>query len=217
VVFEIERSLYPLNQFAGGIFSMSLFSKPFVRLALVAALAFPVAACLVPIAAHAQTDTSLAGSVLDPKGVLLPGAAVSVKNEATGATQKTTSDAQGKYAFHGLTAGTYTVQVDAPGFSTSRKTGVQVAAGSAAEVSTTLELGNISEQVTVEANGSGSIAAAMAPMDALLEETSARTEITQAFINNFTSPVADYGEVVAMAPSTFTLNGNGVGLGQSKT
>ena len=57
----------------------------------------------------------------------------------------------------------------------------------------------------------------MAPMDALLAETSAHTEITQTMINNFMSPVADYGEAVQMAPSTFTLSSDGVGLGQSKT
>ena len=54
-------------------------------------------------------------------------------------------------------------------------------------------------------------------MDALLAETSARTEITQTMISNFMSPVADYGEAVEMAPGTFTTNSNGVGLGQSKT
>ena len=36
-------------------------------------------------------------------------------------------------------------------------------------------------------------------------------------IQNFMSPVADYGEAVQMAPGTFTTNSNGVGLGQSKT
>jgi iron complex outermembrane receptor protein len=54
-------------------------------------------------------------------------------------------------------------------------------------------------------------------MDASLEARSARTPISPVFIQNFTSPVADYGEVVQMAPGTFTLNGNGVALGQSNT
>ncbi len=63
----------------------------------------------------------------------------------------------------------------------------------------------------------GSIAAALAPMDALLGETSAHTEISQSFINNFENPIADYGEIVQMAPATFTLSSDGVGLGQSKT
>lgn len=53
-------------------------------------------------------------------------------------------------------------------------------------------------------------------MDALLSETSARTEITSAMIQNFMSSVSDFGEAVEMAPGTFTTNSNGVGLGQSK-
>jgi iron complex outermembrane receptor protein len=194
-----------------------MLSPRFSRLALCAALLLPVAATMTQTALHAQSSSTLSGTVLDPRGVLLPGAAVSVKNEATGATQKLTSDGQGKYSFANLPAGKYTIQVDAPGFNTSRTTGVVVAAGQPSDVPVTLEMGNASEQITVEANDSGSVAAALAPMDALLDEHSARTEITQAFIANFTSPLADYGEAVEMAPGTFTTNGNGTGLGQSKT
>ena len=80
-----------------------------------------------------------------------------------------------------------------------------------------MNVGDVSQQVTVEANAVGSIAAALAPMDASLEATSARTYISPSFIQNFTAPTADYGEAVAMAPGTFTTNGNGVGLGQSNT
>ena len=86
-----------------------------------------------------------------------------------------------------------------------------------ASVALSLQIGQATAEISVDANATHSIAAALAPMDALLNETSARTEITQSFLSNFTSPVADYGEAVNMAPATFTLNGNGVGLGQSKT
>ena len=54
-------------------------------------------------------------------------------------------------------------------------------------------------------------------MDATLDAASARTEISSAFVQNFTSPVADFSEVVQMAPGTFSVNSNGVGLGDSKT
>ena len=147
----------------------------------------------------------------------LPGAAVSIRDEGTDAVQKLTSDGQGKYSFANLPAGSYTIQVDAPGFNTSKRTGVEVAAGQPTDVPITLELGNASEEITVEASEANSVAAALAPMDALLEEHSARTEITQSFIANYTSPLADYGEAVEMAPGTYTTNGNGPGLGQSKT
>jgi iron complex outermembrane receptor protein len=196
---------------------MTLLSHRLARLTLCAVLALPVLATTAPATLYAQSSASLTGTVLDPRGVPLPGASVSARNDATGASQKVTSDAQGKYAFAGLAAGKYTVQVDAPGFATSQHPGVQVAAGQATDIPVTLALGNVSEEITVEASEAGSVAAALAPMDALLAETSARTEITQTMISNFMSPVADYGEAVEMAPGTFTTNSNGVGLGQSKT
>jgi iron complex outermembrane receptor protein len=193
----------------------SLFLRS-ARLVLCATLALPFAATLNPAQLYAQSSASLTGTVLDPRGVPLPGAAVSVRSDATGAAQKSTSDSQGKYAFANLAPGKYSVQVDASGFAASQ-TPVQVAAGQPADVPVKLALGNVSEEITVEASEANSVAGELAPMDALLAETSAHTEITQNMISNFMSPVADYGEAVEMAPSTFTLNSNGVGLGQSKT
>ena len=190
-----------------------------------ALLALPAVAVIPPVALHAQAapqtmiqpTAALTGTVLDPRGVPLPGAAVAARNEATGATQKMTSDAQGRYSFPSLPVGKYTLQVAASGFATVQKTGLQLASGQPVELPITLALGNVSEEITVEASEANSVAAALAPMDALLAETSARTEITQQMISNFMSPVADYGEAVEMAPGTFTTNSNGVGLGQSKT
>ena len=190
----------------------------YARIAFGVLLALPVLAAAAPQPMLAQSaSATLTGTVLDPRGVALPGATVTVRNEATNATQKMTSDGQGKYSFANLPAGKFTVQVDANGFSTSQKTGLQLAIGQPLDVPVTLQLGDVSEEITVEANATGSIAAKLAPMDALLDETSARTEITSTMIQNFMSPIADYGEAVEMAPGTFTTNGNGVGLGQSKT
>ncbi len=109
------------------------------------------------------------------------------------------------------------MQVTAAGFEVTNKTGVQVTAGQPQDVTIALTLGNVAQQVTVEAASSGSIASALAPMDALLEARSPRTEISLAYIQNFTSPVADFGELVAMSPSAVTTSNDGVGLGQSKT
>ena len=193
----------------------SLFLRS-ARILLCATLALPFAATLNPAQLYAQSSASLTGTVLDPRSVPLPGATVSLRNEATGATQKSNSDSQGKYAFANLAPGKYTVQVDASGFATSQ-TPVQLAAGQPTDVPVKLALGNVSEEITVEASEANSVAGELAPMDALLAETSAHTEITQNMISNFMSPVADYGEAVQMAPSTFTLSSDGVGLGQSKT
>jgi iron complex outermembrane receptor protein len=169
-----------------------------------------------PQSVYAQSsDSTVTGTVTDGKGGVLQSATVGVKNEATSSVRNVKVDAQGHFSLGGFTPGRYTVEVSAPGFDLSRRT-VQLTAGQDQDISVAMNVGGVSQQVTVEANALGSVAAALAPMDASLEATSARTYISPTFIQNFTSPVADYGEEVAMAPGTFTLNGNGVGLGQSK-
>jgi iron complex outermembrane receptor protein len=159
----------------------------------------------------------LEGSVADSKGGLIGKATLIARNDATGRIKTTTADAMGHFSIAGLPIGTYTVDASAPGFSEATIKNIHVAADHADNVSVTLQIGPTTADVTVEADATGSVAASLAPMDALLTETSARTEITGAMIQNFMSPVADYGEAVEMAPGTFTTNGNGVGLGQSKT
>ena len=159
---------------------------------------------------------AVGGTVTDAIGGVLQNATVNVKNETTGAAKSIQVDSQGHFSFSGLAPGRYSVEVSAPGFSTTRRA-VQLNAGQNMDIIVPLNIGDVSQQVTVEANAVGSVAAALAPMDALLDATSARTIITPAFIQNFTSPIADYGEIVNMAPSTFTTSSDGVGLGQSKT
>jgi iron complex outermembrane receptor protein len=78
-----------------------------------------------------------------------------------------------------------------------------------------LNVGELSQTVTVE--GTVSVAAEMAPSQSTLEARSAKSEISPEFVQNFASPVADYTELLNMAPGTFSVNPNGVGLGDSKT
>jgi iron complex outermembrane receptor protein len=164
----------------------------------------------------AQSTATLQGTVSDAKGGLIAKATVIARNTATGKAKTVTADATGHYSIEGLAVGTYTVTADATGFSEGTKNSVALTEGGA-DVAITLQIGNATTDITVEADTTHSVAAALAPMDALLAETSARTEITSTMIQNFMSPIADYGEAVEMAPGTFTTNGNGVGLGQSKT
>jgi iron complex outermembrane recepter protein len=185
-------------------------------------MAFLFAVCFFIFSAtsqssHAQSvGATITGTVTDGKGGVLQNASVHVKNEATNEVSTSKVDAQGRFSIDSLAPGRYTVEISAAGFSVNHRD-VQLAAGQNQDISVALVVGDVSQQITVEANSVGSIASAYAPMDSLLEARSARTLITQAFIQNFTSPVADYGEAVAMAPGTFTVNSNGVGLGQSST
>ena len=162
-----------------------------------------------------QAIATLQGTVADAKGGLIAKATVTLRNSATGKTRVVTADAVGHYTAEGLPAGTYTVTADAPGFAEATRTASLGDSG--VDLSFTLQIGNAATDITVDADATHSVAAALAPMDALLDATSARTEITTAFIRNFTSPISDYGDIVNYVPGTFTTSSDGVGLGQSKT
>ena len=170
-----------------------------------------------PQSLYAQSSgITLTGTITDTKGGVLQSATVNVANESTGNVRTVKVDAQGHFSINGFAPGRYNVEVSAPGFGLTRRA-VQLTEGQDQDISVAMNIGDVSQQVTVEANTINSIASALAPMNSSLEARSARTFITPAFIQNFTSPLADYGEAVAMSPGTFTLNGNGVGLGQSST
>jgi iron complex outermembrane receptor protein len=201
-----------LNDFATRHLQSSFIDKirPIALLFL-----FALTAVLIPSYAAAQSGAGLQGTVSDAKGAALTKAVVVIKSTSTGKVTTAITDGQGHFTV-GLPEGSYTVTASAPGFAVLTKPG-GVAVGQSNTLDFSLAIGSATSDVTVEADATGSVAAALAPMDALLDATSARTEINAAMIQNFMSPVADYGEAVEMAPGTFTINGNGVGLGQSKT
>ncbi len=170
-----------------------------------------------PATVRAQSAGNVMGTVLDPAGNAVTNASVVIKNETSSAESRTSTDSQGKFSVTGLPAGTYTVEISSPGFALASRPGVQVPSTPAGELSFALQIGSVSDAITVEATASNSIAAQSAPMDGLLEAHSARTEISPIFIQNFTSPNADFGELVEMAPGTFSISSNGIGLAQDKT
>jgi iron complex outermembrane recepter protein len=165
--------------------------------------------------AQSESGATLAGNVRDQSGTPIVNATVSLKNDAKGSTSKTTTDVVGHYSIAGLPAGAYTVEIAAPNFSTSRREGLKLTDGAKEEFSTALALAALPQTITVE--GAISVAAEMAPSQSSLEARSAQSRISGDFVENFTSPVSDYTEILNMAPGTFGVNPNGVGLGDSKT
>lgn len=72
---------------------------------------------LLVVPAFAQSTATLAGTVKDPTGAVLPGATVVVHNNGTGVNRTITSDSAGQYVIPSLQPGDYNVTVSAPGFS----------------------------------------------------------------------------------------------------
>src|ERR1051325_8076701 len=81
-----------------------------------AVLAF---AFILPVAIQAQTKGTLTVTVTDPNGAVVPGANVTITNNATGATRTGTSGDNGVSIFAEVEPGTYTVTIENAGFKKS--------------------------------------------------------------------------------------------------
>src|SRR5918993_438983 len=116
-------------------------------------LRFLSAMVLVTVAAapaHAQSS-SLTGVVTDSAGGVVPGATVSVVNNATKVANESVSNAAGQFSFPGLPIGTYTVTVSLAGFKTFVANDVRLLGGQPGNVNATLSVGDLTEKVEVKA------------------------------------------------------------------
>jgi hypothetical protein len=95
---------------------------------------------------------SISGTATDPQGAVVPGAKVTITNNATGASQNTTTDNSGLFRFNLIPAGEYKLQIAAQGFSSAVQNNVVVAAGRDSGVgSIKLNVGQASTTVEVTA------------------------------------------------------------------
>ena len=99
---------------------------------------------------EAQTATArIAGTVMDESGAVLPGAQVAIKNAETGIQRMLTTDARGRYTAPQLPPGPYAVTVTMTGFDTLVRSGITLALGQEMELSLSMRVGAVTEQVTV--------------------------------------------------------------------
>ena len=101
----------------------------------------------VPLRAQVS-GASVSGTITDPQGGAVPGAAVAVKNVDTEIVLEVTTNGVGFYTVPNLTAGDYEVSVSAPGFSSSI-TKVTLTVGAKRELDLTLNIGQVQEAVEV--------------------------------------------------------------------
>ncbi len=118
-------------------------------------------ACLIAIAclifaampAWAQTDKgTITGAVSDSAGGVVPSVPIEAKNMNTGAVYKAESTSTGNYALAQLPAGVYQLSASLPGFKQYLRTGITVLVAQTLRIDIGLEVGNITETVTVNAD-----------------------------------------------------------------
>jgi Carboxypeptidase regulatory-like domain len=115
-------------------------------------LALLVASFLVLPSAYAQVSATINGTVVDGTGAVIPGATVTVTNEATAQKRDTVTNGEGYFAFPALLTGSYSVRIEAKGFKTFVQNSIPLSAGDVRKIpNLVLAIGQTGETVTVEA------------------------------------------------------------------
>jgi hypothetical protein len=104
--------------------------------------------------AFAQATAQIGGTVRDQSGAVLPGVEITATQNETGISRSTISNETGSYVLPNLTVGPYRLEVSLPGFRTFVQTGIVLQVNGSPVINPVLEVGQVSEQVEVQANAS---------------------------------------------------------------
>jgi hypothetical protein len=118
---------------------------------LLAATILMLALSVAPVAAQVLYG-SITGLVEDPSGSVVPGAKVVATNTATGQVYEGIADANGTYTILNVQPGIYDLKVTQQGFKSQSRTGLSIAANIVQRANVRMEVGALSEQITVAAD-----------------------------------------------------------------
>jgi Carboxypeptidase regulatory-like domain len=120
---------------------------------MISKLAFSFTICLFSISSvWAQVGATLSGTVTDPSQAVVSDAEINVKNTGTGAVRSTATDSAGQYQALSMPIGDYEIHVKKNGFAEAIRTGVRLVVGQDATVNFALSVGEVSQQLTVNAD-----------------------------------------------------------------
>jgi hypothetical protein len=152
----------------------------------------------------ARGGGGLEGVVKDMSGAVIPNATVRVTETGSGAELTASTDAHGRYKLRGLPTGKYQITVDSPGFKRMVAGNVHLAAGARRTNDFTLEVGVISEMITVDASSvstkSALVGDVMRREDAGVEADVDTQEIGELFQYRIAHPVTIKRNSSALIP-----------------
>ena len=174
---------------------------------LAASIVCLAAMSLLAPAAHAQYRASIQGVVSDASGAVIPGATLTLVNDATSEKQVRTSNDAGIFNFNALPPSTFTLTVEKAGFQKQVLAKVQVIADQSNAVNVQLAVGASSQTVSVDAS--------LAP---LLETTTASVggQISENQIQHMPSFGRDVFQLTQLAPGVFGDGSQGSGGGSQQ-
>jgi hypothetical protein len=113
------------------------------------ALALVIGVALTHHVTAQIATATLDGVVTDETGAALPGVSLTIKSAATGVTRSVTTDVAGRYRIAVLDPGVYDIRAELQNFKAAVRTGVVLTVGGTTQVNLTMNLGTVSEVVTV--------------------------------------------------------------------
>lgn len=165
--------------------------------------------CAMALPAWAQLDTgSIVGVVQDKSGAVVPDAKVTVTNTRTGIVYEAQTNGAGEYEVPGLPAGLYKVVAEHPGFKTRVVDGIVLYATDRRAIDTTLDIGQVSENVTVTAD--------VTTVNTQTSDTGATIDANK--VTNLPLNGRDFTSLMALVPGSVTSAGfGGTSLGGFET
>lgn len=103
-------------------------------------------------AAHAQFRTSIQGTVTDPQGAIVPGAKLTLKDNANNNTMVRTSNSAGVFNFNALPPDHFTLTAEAPGFQKKVLNDLQFIPEQSNSLNVQLDIGAVDTTVNVDAS-----------------------------------------------------------------
>ncbi len=142
-------------------------------------------------AQNAISTGSISGQVTDGTGATVVGATVTAENVAAGVKLSTKTNGTGFYSFQSLPVGAYNISVSQAGFKTTNIQDIVVQVGQNAAASATLQVGDLTQSVTVTAE---------APLLRTTEST-VSTVVNQNLIENLPLSGRRYTDFVLLTPN----------------
>ncbi len=124
-------------------------SKRTLATAMPAALVAMLGLLLPITLAHAQVTATVAGTVTDQSGAVIPDADITLVNEATQFSRAVKTNSGGEYVASAIPPGAYSITVTKTGFQQTKRSGVQLAVATTVTVDLKLSIGTETETVSV--------------------------------------------------------------------
>ena len=171
------------------------------RFGLQAALLLLSIGLLVGVHAQSSTTGNITGTVRDPQGATIAKAEITLVEEKTGATRTVTANEDGFYNVPSLPAGVYTISTAPSGFKKTIATGVELHVNENKTVNLDLQVGQVTETVTVTSDA--------APVEVRSGEVSSlisEKQVTELPLNG-----RNYAQLALMVPGVSPVTQSGAG------